>query len=369
MSWAHYNPVRIVAGALADAGLGHHLPDGPLLLVTSAGMERRGVAATVMVQAAPAARWTVRHVAPNPELDAIDALAAELRGRGVRAIVALGGGSVIDAAKALSVLLAQDGERLLDRALRQREALDFARTLELVCVPTTAGTGAEVTPFATIWDGTHKQKYSLCDDALYPDLTILDPALTLALPWRETLFSALDACSHAFETLWNRDATPVSAALALRALALIADNLTLVRAAPLDPAARARMQEASLLAGLAISQNRTALAHAISYPLTARFGVPHGLACSFTLPALIDWVQRENAWTVAPPDALRDTLRAQMRAHGLGARVLGYCGGAQVKGCIGEMFNPERVRNFVMPATAEQVLRVLDASLAETGTA
>lgn len=363
MSWRHYNPVRVMAGPGQSKSLGSHLPDGPLLLLTTAGMARRHVVAALMAQVVPERDWTMRFIAANPDLDELDTLAGQLRGQHFGAIVALGGGSVIDAAKTMSVLLPATGERVLHETLRNERALDYGAALRLICLPTTAGTGAEVTPFATIWDGEGKQKYSLSDEALFPRLTILDPELTLMLPWQETLYSALDASSHALETLWNRDATPISGAFALQALQKIVDNLPLVQADPMALAARSQLQEASLLAGLAISQNRTALAHSISYPLTARFGVPHGLACSFTLPALTQWVKTESAWTVALPDALRQTIVQQLISYQLGQQVLRYCSHDQVIACLGEMFNPQRARNFAMTASADDVLRILNDSL------
>lgn len=373
MNWHHYNPVRVIAGAGSAALLADHLPDGALLLLTTAGMQRRGVAATLAAHAGPARNWTVRLVQANPDLDDLDRLAAELSPQPFGAIVALGGGSVMDAAKALSVLLpacaanaaapSAAAAPMLERALRQRQALDFSRCLPVLCLPTTAGTGAEVTPFATIWDGVHKQKYSLADDALFPSVAILDPELTLTLPWNETLYSALDASSHALETLWNRHATPVSGALALQALEQLAAGLPRVQAAPDDLGARQQLQQASSLAGMAISQSRTALAHAISYPLTARYGVPHGLACSFTLAALLEWVEREQAWRVPLPAALRQTVLMQLRSHELGQQVLTYCSRAELLESLPEMFHPQRAANFCLPATDADVLRVLEASL------
>ena len=157
----------------------------------------------------------------------------------------------------------------------------------MTAIPTTSGTGAEVTPFATVWDHTNHKKHSLAGPHMYPRSALLDPSLTLSLPSEETLHTGLDATSHALESLWNHNRTPVSSVFAMRALSLIVDVLPSALEAPGDINHRSSMQEASLLAGLAISQTRTATAHAVSYPLTSHFDVPHGLACSFTLPVLL----------------------------------------------------------------------------------
>ena len=366
MTWQHHNPVRVLAGAGRSATLHQHLPEGPLLLLTSAGMLRRGTVARLLAHSPPQRQWTVRAVAPNPDLDALDAMAEALRNQpagAITGIAALGGGSAMDAAKVLSVLLRQPQVAGLHRALREGQALDFSQALPVVCLPTTAGTGAEVTPFATVWDGVRHAKHSLADDALLPRLAILDPELTMALPWQETLYSALDAMSHALETLWNRHASPVSAGLALQALRLVVDHLPTVQHRPADLDARAQLQAAGLMAGMAISQNRTALAHAMSYPLTARHGVPHGLACSFTLAALLQWVQQQRAWTVAPPADLRDAVLHCLGRWRLADHLLGYCTQAQVLAQVDAMFDPRRAGNFALPAGRDEVLQVLSQSL------
>jgi alcohol dehydrogenase len=363
MNWVQFNPVRVVAGPGCSSQLDRYLPDAPILLLTSAGMARRGTLARLRAQASPARHWTMEFVAPNADLDTLDTQADALRGRGLGAIVALGGGSVMDAAKALSVLLPQPVPRRLHQALRLQVPLDYGAALPVICLPTTAGTGAEVTPFATIWDGALRQKHSLADEALYARAAMLDPELTLALPWQETLHSALDATSHALETLWNRGATPVGGALALQALRGVVAGLPRVQARPDDLDARARLQEASLLAGLAISQSRTALAHSMSYPLTAHFGVPHGLACSYTLAALLQWVQREGAWAVAPPADLRDELLRLLAGHELGAAVRRYCQPDAVLARLDEMFSPQRAGNFVIAASRSDALEIISASL------
>lgn len=143
-------------------------------------------------------------------------------------------------------------------------------------------------PFATVWDHTANKKYSVTGDRTFPDYAILDPQLTLSLPEDETLYTALDTISHALESLWNKNRTVISETYALRALVLANEALPALLTAPEDLGQRERMQQASMLAGLAICTTRTAIAHAISYPMTLHYGVPHGLACSFTLPEILD---------------------------------------------------------------------------------
>ena len=158
--------------------------------------------------------------------------------------------------------------------------------LPLIAVPTTAGTGSEVTPWATLWDRSSAKgaKRSLHRADTWPEAALVDPMLTLSCPPALTLASGLDALSHAFEAIWNRGANPCSDALAVQAARGVLTTLPALLDAPDSLPLREAMSRAALLAGLAFAQTRTALAHALSYDLTLLRGTSHGLACSFSLP-------------------------------------------------------------------------------------
>jgi alcohol dehydrogenase class IV len=156
-----------------------------------------------------------------------------------------------------------------------------------VMVPTTAGTGAEVTRWATLWDVEANRKRSLEGPETYPLHAVLDPALTLSLPPAVTAVTGADALAHAMEAYWNRNAGPVTDVYALEAVRRIVEILPLAVSEPGNLEYRARMLLASLLAGLAMSGTKTAAAHSLSYPMTLRFGVAHGQAAAVTLPALL----------------------------------------------------------------------------------
>jgi len=326
-----------------------------LLLLTIRTFIKNDIVSHILSDMNSECNWTVRTLGSNPDIDTLDALGTELKDLKISGILAVGGGSVIDSAKVMSVLLNSNSTRPLHNHFRVGLDFDFSRSLPTYCVPTTSGTGAEVTPFATVWDESLKRKFSLTHPALYPKIAVLDYSLTTGLPWRETLYSAMDAISHSLETLWNRDATPISISFALRSLDLVIENLNKVKRDPSDAFARLNLLEAANLAGLAISQNRTALAHSISYPLTARFGVPHGLACSFSLGAIISMVNRKNAWSIAPSFEVCDSILEIISDNNLSGRLLEYCKTEEIFGCLGEMFSPERVNNFVLQVTKEDV--------------
>lgn len=343
--WTHYNPVRVLAGP----GLLNRLaewtpPEGRILLVTSPGFVRRGLADRIAGLLGVGRLRVFSGVTPNPDMDALDAATADLAGEAPAGLVAVGGGSVLDAAKVLSVTLRCGRTTPLHRTFREKAPADWPQGLPVIAAPTTAGTGAEATPFATVWDNVGHKKFSVAGPGVFPRTALLDPELPLSLPEEQTLYPGLDAISHALESLWNRNRTPVSEAYAARSLAISLAALPRVLAAPGDLDARARMQQASLLGGLAISQTRTAIAHSLSYPLTLRHGVPHGLACSFTL---------ENVgalYLAQHPDCpFRDLIAAARGLlHGLDlhGHVARYADAAQIAALTGEMFTAGRAENF-----------------------
>jgi alcohol dehydrogenase len=288
--WRYRNPVDVKFGAGVFETLRNVLAGRAYCLVTYddangggafAGLTQRVVAMT----GAPAVM--VRNIGPNPDFVGLEescrAYAAATRP--VEAIVALGGGSVMDAAK---VLAAASGD--FSRVRRHLETGAGGEALgrtPIIAIPTTAGTGSEVTSWATVWDTEAKKKYSLARETLYPETALVDPLLTLGLPRAVTISTGLDALSHALESIWNVNANPVSGELAEVAAREVMDALPLLANDLDNVELRTRLARASLFAGLAFSNTRTALAHALSYHLTLHHGVPHGIACSFSLPMVM----------------------------------------------------------------------------------
>lgn len=285
--WKYHNPVRLSVGPGAFGQIAAAVAGRPYALVTYpepvfADLGRR-LAITTGSQA-----LVITDFRPKPTLDDLrtcnEALAQH---PDIGLIVALGGGSAIDVAKALAV-----GQGSQDRLLTALEAdapADDAATapLKLIAVPTTSGTGSDVTCWATLWDQENSRKLSLDRSDLFPEASFIDPELTVDLPWAITLSSGLDALSHALESLWNHHATPLSRHLAVLAAKAIIRTLPRLRQQPEEIALRTDLSLAALYAGLAFSTTRTALAHSLSYPITLRFGISHGIACSFTLPAVM----------------------------------------------------------------------------------
>jgi len=288
--WRYRNPVDVKFGAGVFETLGTVLAGRPYCLVTYDDANGGGAFADLtrrVIAQAGAPAVTVGNIGPNPDFIGLnESCRTYARAtRPVEAIVALGGGSVMDAAK---VLAAANGDfDTVRRHLETGKDGDALGRTPIIAIPTTAGTGSEVTSWATVWDTTAMKKYSLARETLYPEAALVDPLLTLGLPRAITISTGLDALSHALESIWNVNANPVSSSLAEVAAREVIDALPLLADDLRNEALRTRLARASLFAGLAFSNTRTALAHSLSYHLTLHHGVPHGIACSFSLPMVM----------------------------------------------------------------------------------
>jgi len=372
-SWAFHNPVRIRFGAGRLDDLAQLRDVERVLLVTTRGFTRRGITARV-AELVGSQRLVVHDaVEPNPDLRDVEAIATELEGSEVSAIIALGGGSAMDTAKALSVSLGESGRGFSLRAhFEKKTPLPTSGALPIYAVPTTAGTGAEVTPFATIWERATETKHSLSGPSLFPHTAILDPELTLGLPEAETVASGLDALSQGLESIWNHNANPITIALATKTVRLALDALPRLLHEPRDIGLRTRMMEASLLSGLAISVTRTALAHSMSYPLTARYGLPHGVACSFMLPALLAYNASADDGRLARLATelgmedwreLRDALRKLLLRVDMPKRLLAHLPNpADSFELVPQMLTPGRADNNLRAADHGNVREILDGA-------
>tara|TARA_S200000501_G_scaffold155333_1_gene146524 strand:- start:380 stop:1489 length:1110 start_codon:yes stop_codon:yes gene_type:complete len=284
--WQFVNPVNINFGCGQLNQISEIIDGRPYALVTYDDPVFQDIS-TRLQAGAGTPQSIFDHVSPNPSfLDLVDPC-ERIKEAPPDIIVALGGGSVIDTAKVLAL-----GISGFDSVRIYLESKNSANTLPesaipIIAVPTTAGTGSEVTKWATVWDTESAQKYSLSREDLYPKNAVIDPELMLALPLGQTISTGLDALSHALESIWNVNANPVSSMYAIAAskrillhLDKLADDLNAINH-------RTAIAEAALYAGLAFSNTKTALAHSLSYPLTLHHGVTHGIACSFTLPSIM----------------------------------------------------------------------------------
>jgi len=198
------------------------------------------------------------------------------------ALLGIGGGSIMDTAKVLR--FKPDGHDWLSRHLDVSiEDPTFAK-IPLLLASTTAGTGSEVTPTATIWDFVEQRKYSFFGPQVLANVAIADPRLCVGAPWIISRDAAIDALSHALEAIWNRNRTEETTNLAIFAAKKICHYLPLLRKDLDNLEFREQLSEAALSAGLAMAKTQTALAHALSYSETVSSQKSHGQSCAYWLP-------------------------------------------------------------------------------------
>lgn len=231
-------------------------------------------------------------ITPNPTIHDIYNCLCAVQWEATDLIIAVGGGSAMDVAKGVSAVKKMiRGELSYEKTaaiVREGKYADNSDTIDIVAVPTTSGTGSDVTKWATIWDVDTKNKLSMESNWLYPKMSVICPALTVTMSPLQTLSTGLDALSHAMEAFWAKAATPLVKETALLAIDKIRVYLKRAVDDGANMDARAGMMMGALLAGMAFSCTRTTACHSISYPMTMDFGVIHGFAVAVTLTPVAD---------------------------------------------------------------------------------
>jgi alcohol dehydrogenase class IV len=263
-------------------------PSPALLVVGGGSLKKSGALDTILALLKKAGKDAVifSGVEADPSIQTVDRGTALCRKYGCRFVVGVGGGSVIDCAKAISGMAA--GEGSVRDYLEGKKAIERT-ALPSIAVATTAGTGAEATRNAVITNREQGYKRSLRHRFLVPEAAIVDPELTLALPPALTASCGLDALAQLIEPFVSLKANPIADALALRGMESVGRCLARAVRDGNDREARAGMSLSSLLSGMALANAGLGLAHALSHPLGARFGVPHGVACAILLPRVMEF--------------------------------------------------------------------------------
>jgi phosphonate metabolism-associated iron-containing alcohol dehydrogenase len=290
LSFRYHNPVDVVFGAGMLDRLSDIVAERNAVVVTFPEAEALGLTARLRKLLGTSMIGIIADVEPNPDVAHLADLYTRFHDEyaACQVIVAVGGGSTLDTAKVLMVTPPGGDFGALVRLVARGEAFEPIDTKALIAIPTTAGTGSEVTPWATVWDRSVNRKYSLHLRETWPQTAIVDPQLTTTLPRAVTIQSGLDALSHALESIWNVNANPVSDTHAVAAASRMMATLPQLAQDPGNIDLRSATSLAALQAGLAFSNTKTALAHSISYEMTLRYGLPHGIACSFTLPLVLE---------------------------------------------------------------------------------
>ncbi len=282
-----YCPVKILSGHKALAHLPHELEllgVSRALVVTDAGVVGAGL--LKVVQAAMRGAKSViaavyDETPPDSSSDAVNTGARLFRAERCDGIVALGGGSAMDTAKAINIVVSENAEDLMAYQGADR----FTKTFRpLVAIPTTSGTGSEVTLVSVVKNSKLGVKMPFTSDRLYPNVAILDPRMTLTMPPKITAATGMDALTHAVEAFYCLQKNPVSDAFAVSAIRLIVEYLPRAVEHGDDEEARLAVANAAMLAGIAFSNAMVGVVHALAHATGAVCHVPHGVANNIFLP-------------------------------------------------------------------------------------
>lgn len=283
MIWDYIQPVKIRfgEGRVKEIGsIAGELGCGRGLLVCDRFFLDNGLAENILKQSGGSVAEVFGDLSPNPDVTEVDACAEVIREKKIDFVVALGGGSALDCAKAAaSIGLTKDSVKKYHGTGEMMPK----EHLPLIAVPTTAGTGSEVTCVSVLTDHETGKKSPIVSDGFYPSYAVIDPLLTYSMPPHVTAGTGIDVLSHALEGYWSKGHQPVCDACAVHAASLVFRYLYRAYKDPLDREAREKMAEASVIAGLAFTLPKTTASHACSFPLTNIYHIPHGEACGLTL--------------------------------------------------------------------------------------
>ena len=281
----YFNPVKLVFGSLVRRKITEECVGKKVLIICSSTAYNRYSKDPELSALFSFSSVTFEHnFESNPSLTDIIEISNKYRDSSLDLIIGLGGGSAMDVAKIASVSIPAIKKGIhIDDLLKDSNLFSRFKEIDCIQVPTTAGTGSEVTPFATVWDYERQQKKSLSHPVMYAKKAFIDPDFLSQVPLEVAVSTGLDALNQAFESIWNVNANEFTRPLSRRAAELTLQTLPLIDEISTSAELREKLATASLFAGLAISQTRTSICHSISYPLTLKYGIQHGMACVFSM--------------------------------------------------------------------------------------
>lgn len=283
MNWNYMQPVKICFGngsvkslnEIIDKVGGHKG-----LLICDGTFVKNGFANQLQQDSEGTLIQLYSEVLPNTDVKSVDACADIIRNYNIDFVVALGGGSVIDCGKAAATVC------MTEDSICKYHGTGVTlpnKHIPLIAIPTTSGTGSEVTCVSVLTDYDLHKKAPVVSDSFYPEYAIVDPGLTYSVPPHITASTGLDVLSHAIEGYWSKGHQPICDICAIHAAGYVFEYLERCYHNPYDKEAREKLSEASIIAGLSFSIPKTTSSHACSFPLTNLLGIPHGEACALTL--------------------------------------------------------------------------------------
>jgi alcohol dehydrogenase len=255
------------------------------LIVTDTILVKSGTVDLALAQLGGRRYGIFDQVKPEPEIAIVEDCTRAYRDGGHDGLIGLGGGSAIDIAKGVAAYAGHEGP------LAELFGVDLVKRKgpALIAIPTTAGTGSEVTNVAIFSDKEAQLKKGIVSDYLLPDVALVSPVMTLTCPRSVTAASGVDALVHAVESYLSVNASPITDAIALGAIKLIAKALPKAYANPNNLQAREDMATASLMGGMSFGNAGVGAVHALAYPLGGRFNIAHGVSNALLLPYVMEW--------------------------------------------------------------------------------
>jgi len=289
---AGHGALEKIPGALAD------LHAKRPLIVTDKGVSGAGLVdiVTDAIKDGVSVGAIADDVPQDSDLRVVNRLAAVYRENGCDSLIAVGGGSVMDTAKGINIVVSENADDLMEFS----GAGALKRPLKpLVAIPTTSGTGSEVTLVAVVKDHEKHLKMAFVSYFLLPDVAILDSRMTLTLPAFITASTAMDAMAHAVEAYTCLGKNPLSDTSAIAAISLISENLLKVMKNPSDKDGRLALSNAATLAGMAFSNSMVGMVHNLGHSVGSVCGVPHGTCMSILLPYGLEYNMHKNGHLIA----------------------------------------------------------------------
>ncbi len=292
MSWNFSLPTKIYFGTDKIKELPEIIKEFGFkrgVLVCSNTLKKNGTADEIVKNSNGTLVAVFNDIRPNPTTDNVNDCVKVLRENNADFAVALGGGSPMDCCKAACAIA--KGDDVIESYHTGGKSIKREEVIPMIAVATTSGTGSEITNISVLTDLQKNVKSTMNDPLMYPKAAIVDPRLTLSVPPQVTASTGLDVLAHALESVWTILHQPICESCSVTATKLVFEWLYKAYTEPQNLEAREKMAEASIIAGVAFSNPRTAGSHACSFPLTNLYGVPHGEACAMTL----DYFCRFNA--------------------------------------------------------------------------
>ena len=310
-----------------------------------------------------------------PDISLIENIYNSLVDEDLEVIVGFGGGSVIDVSKLVSLCLSlKENNYPIKKLLSDQINFDIKNPIKTICLPTTFGTGSEVTPFATFWDFNVKKKYSFNSVELFPSISIVDHELAIGMPKPIIISTGLDAINQSVESLWNKNANEITTELSIEAFVKGISALYSLNIDQKDLNSWKEMSECSIFAGLAISETKTALCHSISYPLTTHFSVPHGIACAFSMPSVLEFCldyddgrlkKLANSLEIHNDykTNLKNLFERINENFGIKEIIRKYINNEKkLLDLVGEMYDPDRAKNLMRAVSYSDIEVILKSS-------